>query len=42
MTYHLLILAALALFIFTFSVNTLAEVVRQRLRRRYQRLGGAR
>ncbi|NDL70137.1 ABC transporter permease subunit [Vreelandella alkaliphila] len=41
LTYHLLILAALALFIFTFVVNTLAEVVRQRLRRRYQRLGGA-
>ena len=40
LTYHLLILAALALFIFTFLVNTLAEVVRQRLRRRYHRLGG--
>ncbi|WP_083007701.1 ABC transporter permease subunit [Halomonas sp. GT] len=39
LTYHLLILAALALFIFTFVVNTLAEIVRQRLRRRYQRLG---
>lgn len=39
--YHLLILAALLLFIFTFLVNTLAEVVRLRLRRRYQRLGGA-
>ncbi|MFG6668254.1 ABC transporter permease subunit [Halomonas sp. HNIBRBA4712] len=41
LTYHLLILAALILFLFTFLVNTLAEVVRQRLRRRYQRLGGA-
>lgn len=40
LTYRLLILAALALFIFTFFVNTLAEVVRQRLRQRYQRLGG--
>ncbi|WP_447554665.1 ABC transporter permease subunit [Vreelandella sp. EE22] len=40
LTYHLLILAALALFLFTFLVNTLAEVVRQRLRRRYHRLGG--
>ncbi|WP_447956759.1 ABC transporter permease subunit [Vreelandella sp. EE7] len=40
LTYHLLILAALVLFMFTFLVNTLAEVVRQRLRRRYQRLGG--
>ena len=42
LTYHLLIFAALALFLFTFFVNTLAEVVRQRLRRRYQRLGGNR
>ncbi|WP_249976262.1 ABC transporter permease subunit [Vreelandella olivaria] len=39
LTYHLLILAALVLFIFTFLVNTLAEVVRHRLRRRYHRLG---
>ncbi|MDN7132130.1 ABC transporter permease subunit [Halomonas sp. MC140] len=39
-TYHLLMLAALVLFIFTFLVNTLAEVVRQRLRRRYRQLGG--
>ncbi|WP_346796882.1 ABC transporter permease subunit [Halomonas sp. Bachu 37] len=39
-TYHLLILAALLLFVFTFLVNTLAEVVRQRLRRRYRRLEG--
>ncbi|GEN28561.1 hypothetical protein HVA01_22070 [Halovibrio variabilis] len=37
-TYHLLILAALVLFIFTFLVNTLAEVVRQRLRRRYNQM----
>jgi phosphate transport system permease protein len=40
LTYRLLILAALALFIFTFLVNTLAEVVRQRLRRRYRKIGG--
>ncbi|CAM3898112.1 ABC transporter permease subunit [Vreelandella rituensis] len=40
LTYHLLILAALALFVFTFLVNTLAEAVRQRLRRRYRRLEG--
>ncbi|WP_336274685.1 ABC transporter permease subunit [Vreelandella indica] len=39
-TYHLLIFAALVLFIFTFLVNTLAEVVRQRLRRRYRQMGG--
>ncbi|MGP9765254.1 ABC transporter permease subunit [Halomonas sp. AOP13-D3-9] len=39
-TYHLLILAALVLFIFTFLVNTLAEMVRQRLRRRYRQIGG--
>ncbi|MDI5935089.1 ABC transporter permease subunit [Halomonas kalidii] len=39
--YRLLLLAALALFVFTFLVNTLAEVVRVRLRRRYRRLGGA-
>ncbi|WP_422717924.1 ABC transporter permease subunit [Franzmannia pantelleriensis] len=38
--YRLLFLSALLLFVFTFSVNTLAEVVRGRLRRRYQRLGG--
>lgn len=42
LTYHLLILAALALFLFTFLVNTLAEVVRQRLRRRYNQLGSGR
>ncbi|MCE8024066.1 ABC transporter permease subunit [Billgrantia aerodenitrificans] len=39
--YVLLMLAALLLFIFTFLVNTLAEVVRSRLRRRYRWLGGA-
>ncbi|RDB44043.1 ABC transporter permease subunit [Halomonas sp. DQ26W] len=38
-SYQLLILAALLLFLFTFLVNTLAEVVRSRLRRRYRRLG---
>ena len=38
--YRLLFLAALALFVFTFLVNTLAEVVRARLHRRYRRLGG--
>ncbi|PMR75399.1 ABC transporter permease subunit [Billgrantia endophytica] len=37
--YRLLILAALLLFLFTFLVNTLAELVRSRLRRRYRRLG---
>ncbi|WP_136248387.1 ABC transporter permease subunit [Halomonas borealis] len=37
--YRLLLLAALLLFLFTFLVNTLAEVVRARLRRRYRRLG---
>lgn len=37
--YRLLLLAALLLFLFTFLVNTLAEVVRTRLRRRYRRLG---
>nr|WP_300307585.1 ABC transporter permease subunit [Halomonas sp.] len=35
--YRLLLLAALALFIFTFVVNTLAEVVRSRLRQRLVR-----
>ncbi|SFU49492.1 ABC transporter permease subunit [Halomonas korlensis] len=39
--YRLLLMAALLLFVFTFLVNTLAEVVRTRLRRRYRRLGGA-
>ncbi|QTF92830.1 ABC transporter permease subunit [Halomonas sp. BM-2019] len=36
--YRLLFLAALALFVFTFLVNTLAELVRSRLRRRYRQL----
>ena len=39
--YRLLFLAALSLFAFTFLVNTLAELVRARLRRRYRRLGAA-
>ncbi|WP_444678914.1 ABC transporter permease subunit [Halomonas sp. E19] len=39
--YLLLILAALLLFLFTFLVNTLAEIVRTRLRRRYRWLGSA-
>ncbi len=39
--YILLLLAALALFLFTFLVNTLAEVVRHRLQRRYRWLGSA-
>jgi phosphate transport system permease protein len=34
--YRLLFLAALLLFIFTFAVNSVAEVVRQRLRDRYR------
>lgn len=38
--YRLLFLAALVLFAFTFLVNTLAEGVRTRLRRRYRRLEG--
>ncbi|MCC5881495.1 MAG: ABC transporter permease subunit [Halomonas sp.] len=38
--YALLMLAALLLFLFTFLVNTLAEVVRSRLRRRYRWIGG--
>lgn len=33
--YRILFLAALVLFVFTFIINTLAEMVRQRLRRRY-------
>ncbi|HLU62842.1 MAG TPA: ABC transporter permease subunit [Gammaproteobacteria bacterium] len=33
--YRVLFLAALVLFLFTFVVNTVAEVVRQRLRRKY-------
>lgn len=35
--YRLLFLCAVLLFLFTFTLNTLAEVVRQRLRRRYGR-----
>ncbi|MEI7063109.1 ABC transporter permease subunit [Dickeya chrysanthemi] len=34
--YRVLFLAALVLFLFTFVVNSLAEVIRQRLRRRYR------
>lgn len=33
--YRILFLAAMCLFLFTFIVNTLAEIVRQRLRRKY-------
>ncbi|MHB0775068.1 ABC transporter permease subunit [Halomonas sp. WWR20] len=40
--YRLLFLCALVLFLFTFLVNTLAEVVRLRLGRRYQLYGGGR
>jgi phosphate transport system permease protein len=36
--YRVLFLAALVLFLFTFVVNTLAEVIRQRLRKRYESL----
>ena len=36
--YRVLFLAALVLFLFTFALNTAAEVVRQRLRRRYSAL----
>ncbi len=36
--YRVLFLAALVLFLFTFLFNTLGEVVRQRLRRRYSNL----
>ncbi|WP_417331513.1 ABC transporter permease subunit [Halomonas cupida] len=36
--YRLLLLAALALFLFTFLVNTLAELVRTRLRQRFRML----
>ncbi len=36
--YRVLFLAALVLFLFTFALNTLAEVVRQRLRRKYSSL----
>ncbi len=37
--YRILFLAAFLLFLFTFAVNTMAEVVRQRLRARYGALG---
>ncbi len=37
--YRILFLAAFVLFVFTFGVNTVAEVVRQRLRARYGALG---
>jgi phosphate transport system permease protein len=33
--YRILFLAALLLFVFTFAINTVAEIVRQRLRQRY-------
>ena len=36
--YRALFVAALLLFLFTFAVNTVAELVRQRLRRRYAQL----
>lgn len=36
--YRVLFLAALVLFLFTFVVNTLAEVVRQRMRKKYSTL----
>ncbi|HHT9136025.1 MAG TPA: ABC transporter permease subunit [Candidatus Wunengus sp. YC60] len=36
--YRVLFLAALLLFITTFTINTLAEMVRQRMRRRYSKL----
>jgi len=36
--YRILFLAALVLFLFTFAVNTVAEIVRQRLRERYSSL----
>ena len=36
--YRILFLAALVLFIFTFMFNTIAELVRQRLRTKYSSL----
>ncbi len=36
--YRMLFLSALILFVFTFLINTLAEIVRQRLRRRYSEI----
>lgn len=38
--YRVLFLVAILLFIFTFTVNTLADLLRQRLRRNFQRLDG--
>ncbi|GHC28575.1 hypothetical protein GCM10008094_20570 [Aidingimonas halophila] len=38
--YRVLLLCAFLLFVFTFCVNTLAEIVRGRLSHRYRRLGG--
>lgn len=38
--YRLLLLSALLLFVFTFCVNTVAELVRERLKHRYRRLEG--
>jgi phosphate transport system permease protein len=34
--YRVLFVTAILLFVLTFAVNTVAEVVRQRLRQRYQ------
>jgi phosphate transport system permease protein len=36
--FRILFLAALVLFMFTFVFNTLAEIIRQRLRRKYSNL----
>jgi phosphate transport system permease protein len=36
--YRVLFLSALVLFMFTFVVNTLAEIIRQRLREKYSSL----
>ena len=36
--YRVLFLAALLLFFFTFFINTVAEIVRQRLRKKYGQL----
>jgi len=36
--YRILFLAALVLFMFTFVVNTVAELIRQRLREKYSSL----
>ncbi|GAA0558916.1 hypothetical protein GCM10008997_03700 [Halomonas salifodinae] len=40
--YRVLLFSALLLFLFTFAVNTLAELVRRRLKRRYRQLGAGR